>query len=111
MTSPSFLIMRLRLISHLKNYEMNDDEIFANSYVLRRCSDYDPLPDDLRGVITLDAIREARIVINKEGFVRETPIIDGITINGPRKSSKIGHLKSFGMKCENMQFSGESLAT
>ena len=57
-------------------------------------------------LVTFDAIQEAQKIIKKEGYVRETPLIDGISICGPGNLNKISQLESFGLKCENMQFSG-----
>jgi len=77
-----------------------------DGYTLQRCGDYAPLPDELKDAITIGKIRDAQNLITEGHFIRKTPVINGITINGIGKDSILNQLESFSMKCENMQFSG-----
>ena len=75
-------------------------------YTLQRCGDYTPLPEQLKDAITIGKIKEAQNLITERQFIRNTPVINGITINGIGKDCILSQLESFSMKCENMQFSG-----
>eukprot|EP00112_Aurelia_sp_Birch-Aquarium-sp1_P003785 Seg1427.3 transcript_id=Seg1427.3/GoldUCD/mRNA.D3Y31 product="putative serine racemase" protein_id=Seg1427.3/GoldUCD/D3Y31 len=74
--------------------------------LIKRSGDYTSLPEDLQNVITIDELRKAYKLISDNGYIRRTPIIDGTTIFGSGEKNAMRLVKSFGMKLENMQFSG-----
>lgn len=75
--------------------------------MIKRSGDYTSLPEDLQNVITIDELRKAYKLISDNGYIRRTPIIDGTTIFGSGEKNAMRLVKSFGMKLENMQFSGK----
>ena len=79
--------------------------------LIKRSGDYTSLPDDLQNAITIDEITKAYKLISDNGYICRTPIIDGTAILGLSRKNAMRHVKSFGMKLENMQFSGKIYIT